>query len=560
MKAGWGAHALFKPSGQIEFGQGGSATHAAALRYARLPDEAVGVAALLADRLRRFRDSLLGGAGPLNRNPVTRRIFGAKIARINWAPDLAEDIGSARWFRGLGTLLGLSLLALSFWPDYSVLQAAPSMTLNEAQRDEFRSQMILPLALGADSGHHMGPTRRVSPLANAPERTMVQMVVTLGQGDSFGRMLQRAGVVPLDAERVAGLVAASVPLNEITPGTRFDLTLGSRAAPDQPRPLDKLDFRARFDLNVAVGRSGGNLVLMRKPIAVDSTPLRIRGTVGNSLYRSARAAGAPIGAIQQYLQTIDAHLSLDSDIQSEDTFDIIIGYKRSASGESQLGELLFAGLERGDKPQAQLLRWGGANSSGDQFFEASGMGQRRTGLLMPVVGRITSNYGARRHPVLGYTRMHAGVDFGAAYGSPIYAVGDANVAFAGRHGGHGNYVKLDHGGGYATGYGHMSRIAVYPGSRVRAGQIIGYVGSTGLSTGPHLHYELYQNGHAVNPMSVRFTVNNAVDQKELAAFKAKLAALKGVKPGAALTGLAPRQAAVGTLPGGPVREIARLGD
>ena len=560
MKAGWGAHALFKPSGQIEFGQGGSATHAAVLRYSRLPDEAVGVAALLADRLRCFRDKLLGGTGPLNLNPVARRIFGANIARINWTPDLAEDIGSARWFRGLGTLLGLSLLALSFWPDYSVLQAAPSMTLNEAQRDEFRSQMILPLALGADSGHHMGPTRRVSPLANAPERTMVQMVVTLGQGDSFGRMLQRAGVAPLDAERVAGLVAASVPLNEITPGTRFDLTLGSRAAPDQPRPLDKLDFRARFDLNVAVGRSGGNLVVMRKPIAVDTTPLRIRGTVGNSLYRSARAAGAPIGAIQQYLQTIDAHLSLDSDIQSEDTFDIIIGYKRSASGESQLGELLFAGLERGDKPQAQLLRWGGANSSGDQFFEASGMGQRRTGLLMPVVGRITSNYGARRHPVLGYTRMHAGVDFGAAYGSPIYAVGDANVTFAGRHGGHGNYVKLDHGGGYATGYGHMSRIAVYPGSRVRAGQIIGYVGSTGLSTGPHLHYELYQNGHAVNPMSVRFTVNNAVDQKELAAFKAKLAAIKGVKPGAALTGLAPRQATVGTLPGGPVREIARLGD
>ena len=547
---------MFKPSGQIEFGQGGPAAHAAVLRYAQLPDEAVGAAALLGDRLRRFRDSLLRGAGPLYRNPVMRRMLGAEIARINWAPDLAEDIGSARWFRGLGTLLGLSLLALSFWPDYSVLQAAPSMPLNDAQRDEFRSQMILPLALGADSGHHMGPTRRVTPLANAPERTMVQMVVTLGQGDSFGRMLQRAGVASLDAERVTGLVAASVPLNEITPGTRFDLTLGSRTAPDQPRPLDKLDFRARFDLDVAVGRRGGNLVLMRKPIAVDSTPLRIRGTVGTSLYRSARAAGAPIGAIQQYLQTIDAHLSLDSDIQSEDTFDIIIGYKRSASGESQLGELLFAGLERDDKPKAQLLRWG----SDGQFFEASGMGQRRSGLLMPVVGRITSNYGARRHPVLGYTRMHAGVDFGAAYGSPIYAVGDANVSFAGHHGGHGNYVKLDHGGGYATGYGHMSRIAVYPGGSVRAGQIIGYVGSTGLSTGPHLHYELYQNGRSVNPMSVRFTVNNAVNQKELAAFKAKLAAIKEVKPGAALTGLAPRQAVVGTLPGGPVREIARLGD
>ena len=152
--------------------------------------------------------------------------------------------------------------------------------------------------------------------------------------------------------------------------------------------------------------------------------------------------------------------------------------------------------------------------------------------------------------------MHAGVDFGAAYGSPIYAVGDATVSFAGWHGGHGNYVKLDHGSGYGTGYGHMSRIAVYPGARVRAGQIIGYVGSTGLSTGPHLHYELYQNGHTVDPMSVRFTVSNAVDPKELAAFKTKLAALKGVKPGAALISLAPRQAEISV----PGREIARLAD
>ncbi len=544
---------MFKPRERIEFGQGGPAAHAAALSSAERPADAAGLAltlvagpaSSLTQRLHCYRDRL------------SQRIFGANPAGVSWAPDLAEDIGSARWFRGLGTMLGLSLLALSFWPDYSSLQAAPSMSLDEGQRDEFRSQMILPLALGADSGRHMGPTTRVSPLANAPERPTVQLVATLGQGDSFGRMLQRAGVAPGDAVRVSELVAGTVPLDEIAPGTRFDLTLGSRAAPNQPRLLDKLDFRARFDLNLGVSRDGGGLMLTRNPIAVDSTPLRIRGTVGsNGLYRSARAAGAPIGAIQQYLQAIDAHLSIDSDIQTDDTFDIIIGYKRSASGESQLGDLLFAGLERGDKLEAQLLRWGGANSSGDQFFEASGMGQRRTGLIMPVVGHITSNYGARRHPILGYTRMHAGVDFGAAYGSPIYAVGDATVSFAGRHGGHGNYVKLDHGGGYGTGYGHMSRIAVYPGSRVRAGQIIGYVGSTGLSTGPHLHYELYQNGHTVDPMSVRFTVSNAVDEKELAAFKIRLAAVKAVKPGAALTSLAPRQAEFGS----PAREIARLED
>ncbi len=535
-----GASALFKPRERNEFGFAGPAATAAVLSYAQLLGVPTGPKLSLTERLQRYKDHL------------TRRINRTDFSQIAWSPDLAENIGSARWFRGLGMMLGLSLLALSFWPDYSSLHAAPALKLNDAQRDEFRSQMILPLALGGDSGRHMGPTIRVSRLANAPERPMVQIVATLGQGDSFGRMLQRAGVAQGDAERVSQLVASAVPLGEITPGTRFDLTLGNRAAPGEPRGLDKLDFRARFDLNLAAYRVGGKLVLARKPIAVDSTPLRIRGNVGSSLYRSARAAGAPIGAIQQYLQAIDDHLSIDSDIQPGDTFDIIISYKRSASGEAQLGDLLFAGLERDGKSQAQLLRWGREG----QYFEASGMGQRRTGLIMPVVGRITSNYGARRHPVLGYTRMHAGVDFGAAYGSPIYAVGDANVSFSGRHGGHGNYVKLDHGGGYATGYAHMSRIAVYSGSSVRAGQIIGYVGSTGLSTGPHLHYELYQNGRSVNPMSVRFTVNNAIDQQELAAFKAKLAALKGVKPGAALTSLAAKQAVVGE----PVREIARLGD
>ena len=97
------------------------------------------------------------------------------------------------------------------------------------------------------------------------------------------------------------------------------------------------------------------------------------------------------------------------------------------------------------------------------------------------------------------------MDFGAGYGAPIYAVTDGVIAYAGRKGGYGNFVQINHGGGLATGYGHMSRIATSSGQRVRRGQIIGYVGSTGLSTGPHLHYELYRGGRAVNPMSVKFT-------------------------------------------------------
>ena len=488
------------------------------------------------------------GAAP---STLIARLLALDLSQVDWAPDLAEQIGSRRWFRGLATMLGLMLAALVLWPDTNAVAAPPAIPLDSNAREEFRSQMIQPLALGGDSGRHMAPTAAVLRAADMPARSRLQFVATLGQGDSLERMLARAGLNDADSAAVTRLVAGVIPAGQIAPGTQFDIALGAQEGTS--RQLERLAFRARFDLDLAITRGGGQLQLQQQAIAVDTTPLRIRGSVGTSVYLSARAAGAPIEAIQQYLETLDQHLSLDTAIEPGDTFDIIVSYRRAASGETQVGELLYAGLERDGHAQAQLLRWG----KDGQFFEASGMGQQRTGLIMPVVGgHITSGFGMRRHPILGYSRLHAGIDFGAAYGSAIYAVSDGTVAFAGWHGGHGNFVKLEHGGGFGTGYGHMSRIAVTPGSHVRAGQIIGYVGSTGLSTGPHLHYELYRGGVPVNPMTVSFTVTNQVDPAELAAYKTRLAQLQTVKAGSAMTSLAPRQASTGP---GPRREIDRLG-
>ena len=530
---------MFKPRDQSEQDAGGPGSGAATLGMAQVVhDEAA------RNYLPNTTDGGLAARLRHRWDRVATWLHGA-----DWTPDLAEDIGSRRWFRGLGTMIALGGLALASWPDFSAVEAATTTPLDRTAREEFRSQTLQPLALGGDSGRHMGPGALVVPIDSAPERASIDLTATLGQGDNFAQMLARAGVSQGEAGRIAGMVASQVALADIAPGTRFAITLGKRPAPGQPRVLSKLDFRARFDLELGVRSGASGLALVTRPIAIDTTPLRIRGVIGEGLYRSARAAGAPIEAIQQYLQALDAHLSLDADMRAGDTFDIVVAYRRSANGETQVGDLQFAGLERDGKPVAQLLRWGGDG----QFFEASSMGARRTGLIMPVVGHITSGFGSRRHPILGYTRMHSGVDFGAPFGSPIYAVGDATVSFAGWHGGHGNYVKLEHGNGYGTGYGHMSRIAVSPGSHVRAGQVIGYVGSTGLSTGPHLHYELFQNGVKVNPLSVKFTVNNNVDQSELTAFRAKLAQFKAVTPGAAFASLAQRTPARAA----PRREIDR---
>ncbi|MCP5395670.1 MAG: M23 family metallopeptidase [Sphingomonadaceae bacterium] len=459
-----------------------------------------------------------------------------KLDRLDLAPDLASEIGSKRWFRGLGTMLGLSAVALAFWPDFGPLHAAPAMEIDAPVRDEFRSQMILPLALGADSGRHMGATDAVIPLKSAPERPTVELLATLVKGDSFGRMLQRAGVGSGDAARISELVAGAIPLSDIEPGTQIDIILGRRPEPGASRPLDSLSFRARFDLELAISRDGGALALERRPIRVDETPLRIRGTVGNSLYRSARAAGAPANAVQQYLETVGEHLDLDSALRASDTFDIIISYRRAATGEVQAGRLLYAGIERDGKPRTQLMRWG----SEGRFFEASGVGEQRNGLLSPVPGSVSSRYGMRRHPILGYRRMHRGQDYRASYGTPIVAVSDGRVSGAGRMGGCGIAVRLSHGGGLETRYCHMSRLAVHGGQSVRRGQVIGYVGSTGLSTGAHLHYEMYRGGQSVDPSSVRYVTRAQLSGDELRQFRASLDKLKTVTPGAALEPLVPR--------------------
>ena len=479
------------------------------------------------------------------RDTVETRLQGADIV-----PDLAEDIGSGRWFRGLGTMLGLALVAVSFWPDLTEVEAATAMPVERDVRDEFRSQMILPIALGSDSGRRMGATRLVRPLESAPERPLIELVATLGRGDSFARMLERAGVSATDIGRVTALVGNAMPLSEIDPGTQFDITLGKRTETNAPRPLDKLDFRARFDLDLVVERKGGALVLERQPISVDSTPLRIRGVVGNSLYRSARASGAPVKAIQDYLRAIDEHVSIASDVMAGDEFDMVIAYKRSAKGERQAGELLYAGLERGGKPRLQLMRWG----TRGQFFEASGVGKVRSAYVQPVPGGMSSRYGMRRHPILGYRRMHSGVDYRGGYGTPIAAVSDGVVTMAGRNGGYGKFVRLQHANGLGSGYAHMSRIAVSNGTRVRAGQVIGYIGSTGLSTGPHLHFEVYRGGRKVDPLSVQFLSRPQIDGAELSRFKAQLAKLKAVAPGAALVDMTPQPSRTAT----PMREIDRI--
>jgi murein DD-endopeptidase MepM/ murein hydrolase activator NlpD len=464
--------------------------------------------------------------------PTDRRNWREKLR--DWSddvvlvPDLGQNIGSLQWFRGLATCMALCAGAIALSPGFQPLPAAPEPLMGKRQYQEMRSQMITPLALGADSGRHMAPTDAVVPLTESPERPQIELSTAIGSGDGFGRALSRAGISSADASQVVALVGSDVTPGSLKPGTRLDITLGRRATRDVPRPLDHLSFRARLDLAIEMTRANGLLQIKRIPIKVDTTPLRIQGVIGDSLYRSARAAGAPPKSIQSYLRVIAGQIPIEN-LSAGDRYDIILDYRRAETGDVEVGDLLYAGLARARGKKLDMLKW--TKDGRTEWFEASGVGERRGVLTMPVAGHQSSGYGMRFHPILGYTRMHAGIDFAAPYGAPIYAATDGIVEYAGRHGGHGNYVKLRHGGGIATGYAHMSRIAASVGDRVRRGQVIGYVGSTGLSTGPHLHYEVYRNGQTINPSSIKFTTTAQLTGRDLTAFRARLAQLKQLRIG-----------------------------
>jgi murein DD-endopeptidase MepM/ murein hydrolase activator NlpD len=457
--------------------------------------------------------------------------FGKKISDLDLVVDLGQRIGSGEWFRGLFTCTALCYAAWSLAPSLDALPGASPAALPEAQFEEVRALAIAPLAYGADTGRRMAPTDAVEPLAETPERPIIDLRATLGRGDGLASVLTRAGVARAEAELVAARIGEAVPAGDIRAGTVMDLTLGRRPNRLVARPLEKLAFRARFDLRIEMARADGKLVLTQIPIAVDATPLRIQGRVGESLYRSARAAGVPARIVESYIRALTSQISVPSGLNSADRFDIIIEHRRAATGETETGQMLFGGLERASGRDLQLMQW--TSEGRTQWFEASGVGRQSAGLMQPVPGRVTSNYGLRMHPILGYSRMHRGLDFRASYGTPIVAAADGRVSRAGWAGGYGRQVRLSHANGIATSYSHMSRIAVSSGSAVRRGQVIGYVGSTGLSTGPHLHYEMYRNGATINPRSVRFTTRAQLEGRELANFRARLRGLLATPVGAA---------------------------
>lgn len=298
----------------------------------------------------------------------------------------------------------------------------------------------------------------------------------------------------------------------------FTASLAARGTIAHPQPLQAVAVTT----SLAAHRSILPQVSpAARPEQGPDQPLRITGTVGTDLTQSLSAAGVPEEQGRAYVRAIGSAIDLRTGLSVADRFDLIIEHNHD---NGQLGALVYAGLERAGRSDLELMQWTDGNRT--RWVDAQTLGAEQ-GMEMPVEGRVTSGFGERFHPILHTMRMHDGVDLAAAWGTPIVAAADGRVASAGWRGGYGRAVQIAHFANFAhieTLYGHMSRIAVQPGETVRQGQVIGYVGASGLATGPHLHYEVHKDGRLVDPLSVNM-VQSPIQGEEAHAFNARLRAI-----------------------------------
>lgn len=378
-----------------------------------------------------------------------------------------------------------------------------------------------------------------SDLSRSPEEVRVRIT----RGENFVDTLKRVGISASDANEAAYAFGRHQDLRRLLPGQEFALTLGwpnqtifqQASSTDAPSAkLMKLAFRADAENRIILRREpSGDMSAQKHAIPLTTRVMSIAGRINGSLYMSAKSVGAPDEVIANLADAFAYDVDFQREIFGGDEFEAIFEVRYDDQGKMvSAGDILYARLKwRGRAREKGYYRFSEDGERGD-FYDATGQSAKRLLMKTPIDGaRLSSGFGSRRHPILGYRKAHKGVDFAARRGTPIKAAGDGVVLRANRYGSFGNYLKIRHANGYETAYAHLKGFArgVRKGKRVRQGDIVAYVGTTGRSTGPHLHYEVHLNGKAVNPQRLKIATGKQLKGAELERFKAARDAINDIR-------------------------------
>ena len=350
----------------------------------------------------------------------------------------------------------------------------------------------------------------------------LKLSLKLENGDTLGTLLGDAGISADEAYEIVAILRKHFNPRKMAAGKDIEVQVNKHPSDPSKLALQYMNIPVSVTSSLEITRDKNDSFAVKKLEAkVERTLAHAAGKINSSLYETAAEAGLPIGMVSNLITAYSYDVDFQRDIKEGDEISVVYEKLKTDKGENAgTGNLLFAELTLRDRKQ-RIYRFTDSSGVAD-YYNEKGESVRKGLLRTPINGaKITSRFGMRRHPIMGYSKMHRGVDFGAPTGTPIYAAGDGTVEFVGTKGGYGNYLKIKHNNSYSTAYAHISRFGsnIKNGGKVRQGQIVAYVGSTGASTGPHLHYEVLVNGGQVNPANVKFKTGNVLAGKELAAFR-----------------------------------------
>jgi len=406
--------------------------------------------------------------------------------------------------------------------------------LGESMRAPPTTLALAPISLGNPAAARRG-LRTETPDTPLDEKALGKLVnvavhqtVKAKPGDTLAGLLQRAGAAGADAAAAITAVRShfdprrfqqgqlvkvsyradseSLISEHLTPGTFQGFSL-------QPDPTTELRVARTVD---------GSFRAWKLERALTTRPVRAEGEITSSLYVAGKAAGLTNSALAELIRAYSWDVDFQRDIRKGDRFEVLYDQVVDDEGKITKSDTIhYATLTLSGEP-ARIYRFTSEDGH-TNYYNEKGLSAQKALMRTPIDGaRLSSGFGKRRRPVLGYTKMHKGVDFAAPRGTPIYAAGNGTITYAGRKGSYGNYIRIRHNGSYSTAYAHMKgfRRGMRTGVRVSQGDIIGYVGTTGRSTGPHLHYEILKNDRQANPMRIKMPSGNKLKGAQLTKFLA----------------------------------------
>ncbi len=368
-----------------------------------------------------------------------------------------------------------------------------------------------------------GNIRRTNPdiiLASSSSINPIKLIkeknIKIGKGDTVAGALTRSGVSSSDAYKAVKAMEKYLDPRHVKPGQVINLKFDKNGT-DFTSMSISLDKISTITINKTEDNNFSSKLHKKE---VETKTYAKKAVIKNSLYGSAAKANIPPSVIANIIRIFSWDIDFQRDLRSGDSLEVLYSQQVTEDGEvAKNGHISYAKLTISGH-EIPIYRY--KNTKGEiDYYDRLGQSIKKTLMKTPIDGgRISSTFGMRKHPVLGYNKMHKGMDFAAPRGTKIYAAGDGVIEKASKYGGYGNYVRIRHNSKLKTAYAHMKKFAtgIKSGARVKQGQLIGYVGTTGRSTGPHLHYEVLVNNKQVNPRRVDLPTGEILKGKELNRF------------------------------------------